>query len=235
MPFRQTTKIVIIAIALQMVTSLVSAQSTDFELYKTKVEPIFLKHRAGHARCVACHAGQQGTFSLQPLSSGNTTWTAEQSRLNYESVSQWVSPGKPTSSPLLMHPLAPEEGGDVFHDGGHQFASQNDPDWQTIAEWIREKPKVEYKNLKLLTSSDRLMDTMRFFDVSLRQECNFCHATSDFSSDKNPRKAIARNMIQMTQKLNESLGQGKVNCYTCHRGDMLPMTTHPRYPQLGLD
>jgi hypothetical protein len=235
MPLRALKATTTIVLALQMTASCAVAQSTDFEFYKTKVEPIFLKYRTGHGRCVSCHAGQVGTFSLQLLAPGSTTWTEEQSRFNYESVSQWVSPGRPTSSPLLMHPLATEAGGDPFHDGGRQFASQDDPDWQTIAGWIRQKPKVEYKNLKLLTSSDRLMDTMRFFDFSLRQECNFCHVAGDFASDRNPRKAVARNMIQMTETLNQTLGKGRVSCYTCHRGDMSPMTAHPRYPQIGLD
>ena len=31
-------------------------QSLDFDYYKTRVEPIFLKKRPGHARCVVCHA-----------------------------------------------------------------------------------------------------------------------------------------------------------------------------------
>ena len=36
-----------------------------------------------------------------------------------------------------MHPLAPEAGGEPFHSGGKQFASQNDPDWLAIARWVR--------------------------------------------------------------------------------------------------
>ena len=30
--------------------------SLDYELSKTRVEPIFLARRPGHARCYACHA-----------------------------------------------------------------------------------------------------------------------------------------------------------------------------------
>jgi YVTN family beta-propeller protein len=37
----------------------------------------------------------------------------------------------------LLHPLAPSAGGDPFHSGGWQFPSQNDPDWLTLAEWVR--------------------------------------------------------------------------------------------------
>lgn len=36
-----------------------------------------------------------------------------------------------------MHPLAPESGGEAFHSGGRQFASQNDPDFLKIAEWVK--------------------------------------------------------------------------------------------------
>jgi len=48
-----------------------------------------------------------------------------------------VVPGEPGSSPLLLHPLAPSSGGDPFHSGGWQFPSQNDPDWLTLADWVR--------------------------------------------------------------------------------------------------
>jgi hypothetical protein len=112
-------------------------QSLDFEYYKTRVEPIFLKKRPGHARCVVCHAGSNNAFRLQPLTPGTTTWTEEQSQRNFEIVSRLVTPGDPTSSRLLLHPLSPKGGGDAFHSGGRQFASQNDPDWRVLADWVR--------------------------------------------------------------------------------------------------
>lgn len=112
-------------------------QSLDFEYYRTRVEPIFLKKRPGHARCVVCHAGSNNAFRLQPLPDGSPSWTEEQSRLNFEIVSRLVTPGDPTSSRLLLHPLSPKAGGDAFHSGGRQFASQNDPDWRVLADWVR--------------------------------------------------------------------------------------------------
>jgi hypothetical protein len=48
-----------------------------------------------------------------------------------------VAPGNPEGSQLLLHPLAKEAGGDEFHSGGRQFQSKNDPDWQTIAAWVK--------------------------------------------------------------------------------------------------
>jgi hypothetical protein len=123
-----------------------SAQSLDYEFFKTRVEPIFLKKRAGHARCYVCHSVQRGGATgggapsyLQKLSPGSTFWTEDQSLLNFKRVSQFVVPGDTASSPLVKHPLAPEAGGDgpPVHGGGRQFESQNDPDWQTLAEWVR--------------------------------------------------------------------------------------------------
>ncbi|HZZ15575.1 MAG TPA: hypothetical protein VFE08_06400 [Candidatus Sulfotelmatobacter sp.] len=109
----------------------------SFEIFKTQVQPIFLKHRAGHARCYGCHILEARNFRLQVLPSGSTEWTEEQSQRNFQSVLRQVVPGDPGASRLLLHPLAPEAGGDPFHSGGRQFESQNDPDWLTIAEWVR--------------------------------------------------------------------------------------------------
>jgi hypothetical protein len=116
-------------------THLAMAQSLDYETYKKTVEPIFLKKRTGHARCVACHSASNNAFRLQPLPEGST-WTEEQSRLNFESVSKLVNKANPKASMLLMHPLAHEAGGDEFHSGGRQFLSKDDPDWKVIAAWI---------------------------------------------------------------------------------------------------
>jgi len=109
----------------------------DFQAYKATVEPIFLKQRPGHARCYSCHVLGNKNFHLETLSSGSTNWTDEQSQRNFQNVVQQVVPGDPASSRLLLHPLAPEAGGDPFHSGGRQFTSQTDPDWLAMAEWVR--------------------------------------------------------------------------------------------------
>lgn len=114
-----------------------SAQSLDFETYRSKVEPIFLKKRPTHARCIVCHEGQRNSFRLVPLEEGQTAYTEEQSRQNFANIIRVINFNDPLASPLLKHPLAPQAGGDDFHSGGRQFADQNDPDWKTIADWIR--------------------------------------------------------------------------------------------------
>ena len=109
----------------------------DFQFFKDRVQPIFLKNRPGHARCYGCHILSNRGFHLEPLSQGRSDWTEAQSERNFESALRQVVPGDATSSSLLIHPLSPESGGDVFHSGGRQFASQDDPDWLSMADWVR--------------------------------------------------------------------------------------------------
>ncbi|PYX92583.1 MAG: hypothetical protein DMG71_17685 [Acidobacteria bacterium] len=113
------------------------ASSPSFEFFTNKVQPIFLKNRPRHARCYSCHTLSNRAFHLENLSGANTGWTEEQSRRNFQSSLQQIVPGNPTSSSLLLHPLAPEAGGDSFHSGGRQFESQDDSDWITLAQWVR--------------------------------------------------------------------------------------------------
>jgi len=117
-----------------LLASVAVAQPLDYETFKTNVEPIFIKKRPGHARCVACHSASSNAFRLQPLPPGGK-WTDEQSRMNYESVKKLVNPKNPSASLILRHPLAKEAGGDEFHSGGRQFLSKDDPAWKAIAAW----------------------------------------------------------------------------------------------------
>jgi len=121
-----------------MASGVIAAPSLDFEFYRTRVEPIFAKKRPEHARCIVCHMGNRRAFNLQPLPPGATAWTVEQSRRNFEVVSSLVVPGAPEKSPFLLHPLAGSAGSDRFHSGGRQFRTKDDPDWKTIAEWVRQ-------------------------------------------------------------------------------------------------
>ena len=113
-----------------------SSSPLDFEYFKAKVQPILLAKRDGHARCVSCHAS--GTpMRLQPLSPGAATWTDEESRKNFDVIRARIKAGNPLASKLLTHPLAESAGGDASHDGGKHWLSQDDPEWQTLAAWVR--------------------------------------------------------------------------------------------------
>jgi hypothetical protein len=110
------------------------ALALDYEFFKTRVQPIFVARRPGHARCVACHAS--GTpLRLQPLAPGSTAWSEEDSRRNFEAVRRVVVPGS-VKSRLLVHALAEEAGGDFYHNGGKHWSAQDDPEWQTLKAWV---------------------------------------------------------------------------------------------------
>ena len=118
----------------QPASSSTASTSLDYEVFKAKIQPIFLAKRPGHARCVSCHSS--GTpLRLQPLSPGSTTWTDEESRKNFEAIRRVAIPGN-LKSRILIHPLAEEAGGDFFHNGGKHFQSQNDPEWLTLKAWV---------------------------------------------------------------------------------------------------
>lgn len=126
---------VVVAVALQAAAASAAESAPDYEFFKARVEPIFLKKKPGHTRCVVCHAESNNAFRLQKLPPGGKTWTEEQSRANFEMASRLVVPGNFAASKLLVHPLAPEAGGGAFHNGGRQFASRKDPDWKTLNAW----------------------------------------------------------------------------------------------------
>ena len=112
------------------------APKLDFEFFKSRVEPVFLTKRPDHARCYVCHAESNNAFHLEKLLPDAHEWTDEQSRRNFEMASKLVNPGDPDTSRLLLHPLGPEGGGDIFHSGGRQFPSKRDPAWRTLAAWV---------------------------------------------------------------------------------------------------
>jgi hypothetical protein len=112
-----------------------ASPSLDYEFFKSKVEPIFLAKRPGHARCVVCHSINNAPLHLVPLSPGSATWNDEQSRRNFQLVQKVVVPGY-EGSKLLTHPLSEHAGGDPHHGGGQQFNSQDDPEWLTLKAFV---------------------------------------------------------------------------------------------------
>jgi hypothetical protein len=115
----------------------------DYAFFRDQVQPIFLKKRLGHARCIVCH--EHGSPPLQPLAAGATFWTEEQSRQNFDVWRLFVKPGNPSASPLLMHPLAAKSGGDHFHAGGKHWQTREDPEWQILSRWVRGEKSTDPK------------------------------------------------------------------------------------------
>jgi hypothetical protein len=111
-------------------------------------------------------------------------------------------------------------------------------DGQQIWSWP-EKPS----NLQVLPKDwpgSRLQPVMTGFTRALGVRCSYCHkgeegkplGTYDFSSDENPNKNRAREMLRMLGSINDHLkkiqpsGDRRVNmwCHTCHRGRPRPIT-----------
>jgi hypothetical protein len=131
-----------LALAAAFGASAAVAETTlDYDFFKRKVEPIFLKKRAGHARCAVCHQASNNALRLEKLPAGASSWTEEQSHKNFAVVSSLVVAGDPAQSRLLLQPLAPQTGGNAYHSGGWQFASKDDRDWKTVAAWVAGRKK----------------------------------------------------------------------------------------------
>jgi len=74
---------------------------------------------------------------------------------------------------------------------------------------------------------------MQLMNQALGVACGHCHARGNFASDENPRKAVARRMLEMTRAINQQFFAGyqpaedesrlgKVTCFTCHQGEEKP-------------
>ena len=94
---------------------------------------------------------------------------------------------------------------------------------------------VESPNVKVLTGllAPDFQEEMNHMVQALGVSCNTCHVRQDFASEDNPRKLLARQMLEMTRAINKQFfpdykpkpGEsvlGKVTCYTCHQGEEKP-------------
>jgi hypothetical protein len=101
-----------------------------------------------------------------------------------------------------------------------------------------------FKNLQVLPKNitERQLDSlMDHYSVSLNVDCGFCHVkidtagNLDYAADGNKHKLVARDMIRMTEKINEKYfnvtgtsnwleAEMMVTCYTCHQGQKEPRT-----------
>src|SRR5215212_3074401 len=105
-----------------------------------------------------------------------------------------------------------------------------------------------YKNLKILPldiTKEQMDSVMHHFTNSLNVKCGFCHIrdeatkTWDYASDDKKHKLVARDMMRMTDSINDRYfdltgakrdlnTQLMVTCYTCHHGKTEPETKAPK-------
>lgn len=152
----------------------------DYEVFKTEVQPILTSARKGNARCTACHSRGGGNSYLETLPPGAAAYTEEQSQRNFERVKRLVVPGEPFKSLLLINPLAEEAGGSHWHGGGKHWHSQNDREWQVLANWVRgaaksgtsasAKPALNYETFK--TRVQPILTSARKGNA----RCTACHS-----------------------------------------------------------
>jgi hypothetical protein len=84
----------------------------------------------------------------------------------------------------------------------------------------------KFKNIKVLKDlpADQLFPTMQEFTKALGGNCATCHVQGDFASDDKKMKLVARDMIVMVRKLNETEPSvhKSVTCFMCHHGQKEP-------------
>jgi len=103
-------------------------------------------------------------------------------------------------------------------------------------------PEEKFKNLRVLPKNISSKDLNRImvddFTDGLGVSCGFCHVEDkeshqmDYSSDANPEKKIARQMMLMATNINKHyfkvrhpvIGDSAlvVTCYSCHKGVVYP-------------
>lgn len=117
-----------------------AGRGLDFEFFRSCVQKLFLSKRPGLVECIHCHNVEPRNFA-PPIPAGRDFWNLEESQQNFVVVRQYVEPGFPLMSRFLLHPLAPNAGGDHMHAGGRRWQSQDDPEWRMLAAWVRgERP-----------------------------------------------------------------------------------------------
>jgi cytochrome c5 len=157
--------------------------AADVESFRGTVEKVFMTDRGGttpgYAACVMCHTWQTSVrFTLQTPAT-DAGWTAEQSRRNFDVVTQLVNTAAPATSRLLLKPLDPAAGG-MGHTGGTYWRSRTDPEYLALLKWIESLPADRF-----VAKADPSID-FEFFRACVQPvfanprdghiKCSNCHA-----------------------------------------------------------
>lgn len=110
----------------------------DYNRFMTEIEPLLLTQTysspgPGLMSCFDCHGqSPSAAYTAFPLLTG-------QSRANFTEVGRQITLSDPDTSPLLLKPLALAAGGiphGTGNNGGEQFPTVLDANYQTILNWI---------------------------------------------------------------------------------------------------
>lgn len=148
-------------------------ETETFGMFTSGVESVLMNRCSG---ANGCHGTVVADFYLKCADGGaNTRW-------NYHVALSHITDIAPSRSGLLRRPLSTFRGG-TFHEGGNVIGSTDDPDYQTLFEWVN---FVAENHPELLQdpSTDR---GLRFFanrvqPVLARKGCMFmnCHSNAMF-------------------------------------------------------
>jgi hypothetical protein len=111
----------------------------DFEFFRSCVQPIFASPREGHIRCSNCHSS--GLIGFAPVAQSGSTWSDEEARRAFQTISRLIIPGNPEQSRFMLKPLHPDGGGSYTHNGPRRWQSRDDAEWRMLAEWVRGQRK----------------------------------------------------------------------------------------------
>ena len=91
-----------------------------------------------------------------------------------------------------------------------------------------------FTNLQVLPediTAGQLFDNMKQLTKALGVTCRTCHRNDirDYASDEIEMKRIARQMMQMVDRMNEPLSDttAEITCFTCHQGNRKPARETP--------
>lgn len=99
-----------------------------------------------------------------------------------------------------------------------------------LAQSMKQEKTAEqvYKNVQVFKGmpASQLQPLMAFMAGSLGVKCSHCHTPGAFEKDDKAAKQTARRMITMVFDINKGNfdGDNAVSCYTCHRGQPLPVS-----------
>jgi hypothetical protein len=98
-----------------------------------------------------------------------------------------------------------------------------------LAQSMKQEKTAEqvYKNIQVFKGmpASQLQSVMAFMSGSLGVKCSHCHTPGAFEKDDKAAKQTARRMIRMVFDINKGNfgGENAVSCYTCHRGQPMPL------------
>ena len=111
-----------------------ASPALDFEFFKTRVQPIFLAERPGHARCIACH-GRARPCGCSRSRAGrhglDRRGVAEE--LRYRPADGRAGQREEPAADASARGKCRRR---LLSQRRQALESQDDPEWQTIKSWV---------------------------------------------------------------------------------------------------